>query len=794
LPKNSVKAPFQEVTVAPKHARFIMIFLLGWLLAIAGASFVPFRRDMHRASLSCFVFCALLSFPCRSIAHAGGQTQDSQQTSDFDSLARSASSYRDAGQTDQAIEYYGRALRLRPDWAEGWWYVGTLNYAADRYQDAIPALQKLVSIAPQAASAWEFLGLCEFETKDYSNSLAHLQKGIDLGGGSDSELSRVANYHLALLLIQTGQFDEASARIINFFGQGLIPPPAETALGLALLRVPLLPQEIDPSKEALIRSAGGSAESMARGNASEALERIPQLVESHPGVPYLHYAYGLALARSSRSQDAIAQMRDEIRFSPESPLPWIELAKLYRETGNLQKALEASRQAVKLAPDSAAAHHALADTLGVLGEKVQASREFETAQKLAPEKPERELRMIRLYANPAAESASETTPLGSEIAGSASSSASSEFADLTRRAMEAERSGHLEEAVRLYKQGLEMRPSWEQGRWNLAMLYYTSSRFPEAIAALKDWVARHPESGTAWGVLGLCEFAVHDYDNALIHLQRGENLGFGADANAMRTARYHLGILLIRNKEFDQARELLAEEAGGPTLTAEIQFALGLAILRIPVLPDQVEASRVPLVAEAGAVAQLLENSKYDEAYPKLKELLRQYPNTPFLHYVYGTALASFSRYDEAETQFRQEMRVSPESELPVLGLVSVLLQARRPKEALPYAEKAVQLAAGSANAHYLLGRSLLEMDEAQASIPELLKARQLSPQSPEVHFTLARAYAKVKEPEKASEERAIFLQLKTEADRQRMKRKNPTYGGFQKQSQIPSPDEERSP
>ena len=252
----------------------------------------------------------------------------------------------------------------------------------------------------------------------------------------------------------------------------------------------------------------------------------------------------------------------------------------------------------------------------------------------------------------------------------------------------------------------------------------------------------------------------------------------------MRIARYHLGLLLIRNKQFDQARELLAPEAGGPTRAPKIQFALGLAILRIPLLPEQAKASQAALIRGAGEAAELLEKSKYDEAYPKLRELLTRYPDAPFLHYVYGTALASFSRYDEAEAQFRDELRVSPKSELPYLGIVAVLLQARRPDEALAYAKKAVEMAPGSAEAHYLLGRTLLEMDQAQASLPELLIARKLSPESPEVHFTLARAYTKIKEPEKASEERAIFVQLKAAINQQQKARQGPAISGFQKQAE----------
>jgi len=762
-----------------------MLFLaLGVLARRKG--FLRTRHILARGSLALVFACALVTHPRRSNGETTAQGQVPDQGSDFDALAKSAAEDRDAGNLTEAINAYQKALQLRPDWAEGWWYVGTLNYNADRYEEAIPSFGELVGLAPQGAAGWEFLGLCEFETKDYANALTHLEKGTALGGGQDQELSRVANYHLALLLIREGEFEKATALIGTIFGQGAAPAQAKEALGLALLRIPLLPREIDPSKEALIDAAGNTAALMQQGNRNDALTSFVKLIAENPTAPYLHYRYGLALAAASQSEEAIKEMREEVRLSPESALPWIELAKLYNQEKRHEEMLEAARRAVRLAPDSAEAHRALAEALQSVGEIKDASAESDTKKKLEPEKAIRETRIAQLYGNPETGSAQSTRGTSSETGNMEGADANGGFDELARQALRAQNSGQIEDAISLYAKALEMRPGWDEGRWGLAMLEYSTSRFSDAEKDVKAWLAKNPQSGTAWGVLGLCEFSLHDYDNALIHLRRGENLGFGANRESVRTARYHLGVLLIRNGEFDRAREILASEAGGPTLAKEVQFAMGLAILRMPILPEQVKGAQVPLVMEAGGVAELLENSKYDEAYPKLEELLRRFPGTPFLHYVYGTALASFSRYDEAETQFREEMRVSPESELPLLSLVSVLLQAQRSKEALPYARKAIERAPGSAYAHYLLGRTLLEMDEARESIPELLAARQLSPESPEVHFTLARAYAKTKQPEKASEERGIFLQLKAQADQERKLQQGPTFGGFQKQSQVP--------
>jgi tetratricopeptide (TPR) repeat protein len=310
------------------------------------------------------------------------------------------------------------------------------------------------------------------------------------------------------------------------------------------------------------------------------------------------------------------------------------------------------------------------------------------------------------------------------------------------------------------------------------MLYYSAGRYPEAISELDSWVTRRPDFGTGWAVMGLCEFEMKDYKNALIHLQRGEKLGFGGSPEAVGLARYHLAILENRNGQFESAMETLAPGTRSGTVAKEVQIALGMSLLRIPLLPDQLDPSRSVLVQSAGEIAALLLNSKYDQAYPKFQVLLKEYPSVPFLHYAYGTALAALSEFDEAEIQQRAELQVSPGSELAYVSLASVALKRHRPAEALASAQRAVQLAPESAESHYVLGRTCLELGQDEQAVHELEWASKLAPGSPEVHFNLAKAYAKSKLPEKAEQERAIFARLNALAEQRKSRSGNQAYGG----------------
>jgi len=709
------------------------------------------------------------------LAQTSYDSQRNPGTTDFEAIANSATAARESGRADKAIQDYRRALEINPRWEEGWWYLGTLLYDGDHYSEAIPTFQKLVDLVPSAGPAWDFLGLCEFETKDYGNSLEHLEKGRALGDADDPDTARVANYHLALLLIRTGEFDQASVQLTATVGQSEMPAQIKTALALAMLHVPLLPKEIDPSQDALIAAAGEPASAIAENNSAKALPAFPSLLKDYPSIPYLHYAYGKALASAGRDEDALKQQREETGISPKSALPWIEISQLEVHLQHSQEALHAAEEAVERAPDSSASHRALAQVLQALGKKEKAAAELALAEKLAPEKNQPEERLAQLYSNHADASSRSNVQAA---ASSASDPGPGNFAELSSRAAAAQAAGNTAQAIHNYQQALQLRPEWDDGRWSLATLLYSASHYPEAITELKIWVERHPNFGPAWALMGLCEFEIKDYKNALVHLQRGEQLGLGGNPQAEGLARYHLAVLENRSGQFDSAMETLLPGTRSGAVAKEIQIALGMALLHMPLLPDQLDPSQSALAQSAGEIAALLQNSRYDQAFPKLQALLKQYPSVPFLHYAYGTALSALSQFDEAETQLRAELQISPQSELPYISLASLQLKQYRAAEALGSAQRAVQLAPDSAESHYVLGRAYLELNHNQQAIPELELAGNLAPGSPEVHFNLAKAYAKAKLPEKAEQERAIFARLNAMAEQRRSHSGNQAYSG----------------
>ncbi|MBV9181188.1 MAG: tetratricopeptide repeat protein, partial [Acidobacteria bacterium] len=179
--------------------------------------------------------------------------------------------------------------------------------------------------------------------------------------------------------------------------------------------------------------------------------------------------------------------------------------------------------------------------------------------------------------------------------------------------------------------------------------------------------------------------------------------------------------------------------------------------------PDQIPPADRLLVSSAGRAAALLSESRYDQAFPIFDQLIQKYPNTPFLHFAYGAALASSSNYDRARTQLLEEARLNATTSLPYVRLASISLKLHDPDQALQFSQKALEITPESAESHYMMGRSLLEIGNPAGAVEALEIARRLAPTSPEVRFNLARAYTKTHRLEEAQHERSEFERLQAE-------------------------------
>ncbi|HVP00345.1 MAG TPA: tetratricopeptide repeat protein [Bryobacteraceae bacterium] len=318
------------------------------------------------------------------------------QTPAFDELAVQANAARQASDVPKAMGLYRRALEIKPDWPEGWWFLGTLAYDSDRYADGESAFSQFVKLDDKNPMAWGFLGLCEFETGGYQRSLEHIRRAFEIGSVEPS-IEQVLRFHEVLLLDKLGLFDQAMPKLRPFVRRGTKNNVLLAAIGLTALRRPLLPQEIPAAEQPLIAAAGQAAYFWMAGEDGSTASAFKILLENYPQAPGVHYLYGTYLLASRPAEEAYAEFRRELEVNPHSADARATIALLMVRAGGEPAALPLAKQAAQDGPSCPMAQYAYGLILGSAGNFEEAIKRLETAVRLDPSSVEYHMGLAGAY-------------------------------------------------------------------------------------------------------------------------------------------------------------------------------------------------------------------------------------------------------------------------------------------------------------------------------------------------------------------------------------------------------------
>lgn len=333
----------------------------------------------------------------RSPRNRGSSPQTSSQSKTFDELVKLADSAREGGRLQEALENYGKALQVRPKWADGWWYAGAIMYQMDRYADARDAFRNLVALDPEKGLAWGMLGLCEYQTHEYDRAIVSLQRGRQLQLAGNNDIESVVRYHTAVLYIRIGKFEIAFDILGEFVRVGNNSPKVIEAFGMTLLRMPMLPEELPGDKRDQVMSAGQAGFFMAARQRDAANTEFEKLVKTYPNAPNIHYSFGVFLLGQD-ADAAIKEFNRELEISSVHYPAMVQLAFEYLKRHDYDTALPLAEKAVQLAPTLFAARNVLGRVLLELGQTDRAMKELEEGVRIAPTSPEMHYALARAYA------------------------------------------------------------------------------------------------------------------------------------------------------------------------------------------------------------------------------------------------------------------------------------------------------------------------------------------------------------------------------------------------------------
>jgi arylsulfatase A-like enzyme/Flp pilus assembly protein TadD len=190
----------------------------------------------------------------------------------------------------------------------------------------------------------------------------------------------------------------------------------------------------------------------------------------------------------------------------------------------------------------------------------------------------------------------------------------------------------------------------------------------------------------------------------------------------------------------------------------------------------------------------LIEDQRYQEAVPLLRQLIAKEPDTPLAYAQLGQCLVSLKDYPQAVPVLRKAVELRPDMTLPHFQLGVALLETRdiagavpelevvvarkphweeahlllqmayaqtdRMAEAIKECEKVLEFDPDHYGTNLLLGRVLELTGKPAAALPRLKKAAALDSKAPEPHMFLAEAYGQLGRKIDAARERATAKRL----------------------------------
>ena len=327
------------------------------------------------------------------------------------------------------------------------------------------------------------------------------------------------------------------------------------------------------------------------------------------------------------------------------------------------------------------------------------------------------------------------------------------------KANKARDDGDLEAAVDLYRQVVKASPRQMDAWWYLGTSLYELERWADARAAFDRVVRLDKTNGAALAFRGLCTFKQGQYPEALEDLMQAKALGVSGNAEVGSVARFHAGLAMTRLGKFELALNTIGEFALEGNDSPQIIEALGVATLRMPLLPSEVPPEKREMVLMAGRGSYFMAMRLAPAARTAFEELALRYPDVPNVHYAFGVFLMSDDP-DRALKEFERELSVQPSHATSHIQMAFEYVKRGDYASARPHADKARDARAHRLHRASAVGQIQLETGDVPAAIASLEQSRRLEPNSPTVYFTLAKAYARAGREADAEKARAEFTRL----------------------------------
>lgn len=276
-------------------------------------------------------------------------------------------------------------------------------------------------------------------------------------------------------------------------------------------------------------------------------------------------------------------------------------------------------------------------------------------------------------------------------------------------------------AAERWRQALQVRPAFFEGRVGMVQALQQAGRLAEALEACREALLQRPDSVEILFQLGVLRRAQGQRAEALAAYRRCLELNPG-----LAEAAINVGCLLEEAGEVTQAREWFERAVAQRPALAAAHFFLG-SLQRKMGFADAAESSLQEAVRLEPAYAAALNElgtlrsaqRRFGDAEAFFRRALAAQPRFAEAQNNLGNALRQQNRADEAVEAFERALALSP-ANAEILNNLGAAEQSRnRLEQAMVSFRKAIEVAPMHAEAHVNLGLCLLTLGRLREGWPE---------------------------------------------------------------------------
>ena len=254
--------------------------------------------------------------------------------------------------------------------------------------------------------------------------------------------------------------------------------------------------------------------------------------------------------------------------------------------------------------------------------------------------------------------------------------------------------GRQEEAIRAFEKAIELRPDYAEAHSSLGVTHGQAGRLPEAVKAFRQAVKIDPDYGEAYSNLGLVLGQLGQWREAAAALAQVIRI----DPGDVQT-RLKLGLAYGQAGEFQQAVEAFQKA--------------------IEVKPDFAEAH-----SNLGAAFGQL--GRRQEAVRAFREAVRLQPDSLQAHLHLGTAYVQMGRLPEAIRAFQGATRIKPDLVQLHQFIGEAHAQLGQPRQAIPAFRQVLRFQPGNVEARLYLGLGHLAVGDRASALEQYRKLKDL--------------------------------------------------------------------